>query len=307
MTLTEAIHNATSGMLQEIADELGMPLSTLSTQLRIYDRRSNFNPDRLFELCRVADRVSVRKKGKRCMDGVRLFIMAQLTDEASRFKGVFIAPPNQDIRQELHRLGDFHGFDKMIEGMESYLQYKKDTRYNEKWTPPNWVGLVKGLETAINMLNIKENALEAERLKREREHDELFAAVKLEVEKIFGYPKTLEERRTCNDWLDSYDLIKPGKRGELIVEEALTDASPGEKMKWRIGITRGAEFCPFQVEPEEVVEEVIEAQVNKLPERECCICGSEEVHGHLRGEDYCKLHYQGKLKAELEAQNEGGD
>lgn len=79
MTFTELIHASCNGLLTRIADEMSIPLSTLSSALKPYDRRLNIDQDRIFDLIEAADSASIEKHGKPCMDAVRRYGIRRLS------------------------------------------------------------------------------------------------------------------------------------------------------------------------------------------------------------------------------------
>ena len=97
MTITEHLNFAVNGLCEAIAHEMGISNGTLSNWLQVYNRRSNFDIDRLFNFFDAADRISIEKRGAPAMDGARLFIISNLTPKKE-------LRLNNDVSDELHRL-----------------------------------------------------------------------------------------------------------------------------------------------------------------------------------------------------------
>ena len=84
-------------MREDIAEAMGISSATLSNWLQVYNRRSNFDIDKLFQFFEIADKVSQEKRGTPAMDGARLFIISNLAPSNGR-------KVNGDVSDELHRL-----------------------------------------------------------------------------------------------------------------------------------------------------------------------------------------------------------
>jgi len=97
MTITEALNNPVNGLRDEIADRMGVCAATLSNWLQVHNRRSNFDIDRLPAFFRIADEVSLERRGRPAMDGARLFIISSLSPAAK-------VKLNNDVSDELHRI-----------------------------------------------------------------------------------------------------------------------------------------------------------------------------------------------------------
>lgn len=97
MTITEILNQSVNGLGEAIAQEMGVSNGTLSNWLQIYNRRSNFNLDRLFNFVAIADEVAIEKKGVTVMDSARLFIISNLSPKREHRL-------NGDVSDELHRV-----------------------------------------------------------------------------------------------------------------------------------------------------------------------------------------------------------
>lgn len=74
------IHHGIYGVGERVADFLSMPHSTLSSALKPYDRRLNLDQDRIFDLIDAADKASLEKHGRTCMDAVRMYAIQRLSN-----------------------------------------------------------------------------------------------------------------------------------------------------------------------------------------------------------------------------------
>ena len=75
--LTDAFREAMWGITEATAIRMGIPSATLSKKINPGDNFSMLN--NMFRLIDTADQVSLEKTGRRCMDGVRLYIASNIS------------------------------------------------------------------------------------------------------------------------------------------------------------------------------------------------------------------------------------
>jgi len=136
----------------------------------------------------------------------------------------------------------------IVERYCPFILQMRDKRNQEGKPPgyyPSFAGMVEQFEK-----DMADKVLNTKRI--ERKKDNQAGSVSLQakslIKKCIGkeLPETLAERRFCNDILESFGLLSPGKIQQLLVERAISPNEPNRsKLLWRDYLEQEPQFSPF--------------------------------------------------------------
>lgn len=212
-----------------------------------------------------------------------------------------LSPPSDEINRQMYPIGRTHGYRKCLAAMKQYVDFMT----KKEW-PCSWQGMVKGLETTINVNSMKagekwwqkKNQLEAgprnaaRQAVRDEFRQEQIALAKADYLNCFS-KTTHKTRITFYDWMDSLELISQNQRADMIEKGRLTDDLPMFKKPWRIAIMEGkCEAKPYDAEEWSQKGKVAEVyETKKTEERKRCRCG-KAGEAQIGGKDYCMDCYR---------------